>query len=148
LAEAYISRAVDLNPNNPETISEMGDILTYLGRAKEAIEWLDRAKRVDPFFEPAWYWWVRGLALYLAGRYDDAVSAYERSTARTAGVAAYIGACHAQAGRLERAKAIVSAALVERPELTVTWCMLKSAFKNPTDREHVISGLRSAGLPE
>ncbi len=104
LAEKYNRRALEINPNNPEHMTDMGDLLIYLGRPEEAIEWLDRAKRTDPFFAPAWYWSTWGLALYLVERYDDAIVAYERSTLNTPWIAAYIGACHAQAGRLATAR--------------------------------------------
>jgi adenylate cyclase len=52
LAEAHYRRAVEMNPNNPTNMADMGDLLTHLGRPEEAIAWLEKAKRVDPFFDP------------------------------------------------------------------------------------------------
>ena len=126
----------------------MGDLLIYLGRPEEAIEWLDRAKRTDPFFAPAWYWSTWGLALYLVERYDDAIVAYERSTLNTPWIAAYIGACHAQAGRLATARKIISTALHQLPELTIAECLSTATYKNPKGLTHIIDGMRKAGVPE
>jgi hypothetical protein len=63
----------DLNPNSPSAVAGMGILYNYLGRPDEAIVYLDEAKLLDRFFDPAWYWHARGVAHFVARRYDEAI---------------------------------------------------------------------------
>jgi tetratricopeptide (TPR) repeat protein len=148
LAEKYHRRALEMNPNNPEHIADLGNLLTYLGRATEALELLKKAKRADPYFDPAWYWHQLGLAYLTARQYDEAIAAYERSHTMPAWIQAHIAACHAYMGRMNRARACAAEVIRREPQYSVQIAASKNPFKNPADAEHFIEGLLKAGLPE
>src|SRR5262249_43434613 len=71
LAEHYHRLAVEMNPNNPEHLADMAGLLVYLGEPDEAVEWLGKAKRIDPHFGPGWYWHQLGTAHFTARRYGQ-----------------------------------------------------------------------------
>ena len=147
-AEGYVRRALELNPNNPVLIADMGELLVYLGSPDESIAWLKKAKQVDPFFNPAWYWHVLGRAHFTARRYDDAIAAFERSQTRPYWLPAYIAACHAQMGRAARATECAAEALRLRPDCSIRTIADREPYEMPGDLAHLLESLRRAGLPE
>jgi TolB-like protein/tetratricopeptide (TPR) repeat protein len=147
LAERYYRRAYDINPGNPLAIALMGDIEIHLGRSEMAVEWLEKAKSVDPYFDPEWYWPMRGLALYCARRYEEAIVAYGQSLRAPYWVPAYVAACHAQAGREDEAKAIMTELLRDVPSLNVPSFADGNTFRDEADFAHILEGMRKAGLP-
>ncbi len=74
LCERHYRRAVELNPNSPDELAAMGVACSYLGRPEEGIGWFDLAKKIDPFFDPTWYWNLLGATYFNARRYDEALS--------------------------------------------------------------------------
>jgi TolB-like protein/Tfp pilus assembly protein PilF len=148
LAEQYHRRAVEMNPNNPEHLADMGGLLTYLGRPEEGLEWLERARRVDPFFGPAWYWHQLGMAHLTMRRCDQAIAAFERSSTMPPWLHAYIAACHALAGKMTRAREWMTKALHLNPSLSLRHVAKTEPFKESGDLEHLLGGLRQAGLPD
>ena len=71
----WISRAVALNPNNAAAHSNLGSLLTDLGRLPEALASCDRAIALRPNFPAALY--NRGNVLRRLGRYEAAIADYD-----------------------------------------------------------------------
>jgi adenylate cyclase len=147
LAEGHSQRGLELNPNKPVVLAHICELLTYLGRPKEAIDWLERARRLDPY-HPGWYWRSLGRALFVARRYEEAVAAFNRPATMPPWAHAYIAACHAYLGLMALAKQSAAAVLQQKGDFSVTGFALKEPFKSPADLEHLLDGLRKAGLPE
>jgi tetratricopeptide (TPR) repeat protein len=126
----------------------MGNVLCYLGRAEEAIAWFKRARQIDPYFDPPWYWHGLGLTHMICRRYEEAVTAFERSSACPFHVAAYLAGCHALLGDSGKVHLLVVECLCKRPDFTIARWMAKESFKNPADAGHLAKCLRAAGLPE
>jgi adenylate cyclase len=148
LSLEHTKRAVALNPTNQWNQADMGTVLSYLGHAGEALAWFRRAREIDPYFDPAWYWFSYGLAYLLLRRYAEALAAFEHPANRPFQVAAYMAGCHAQLGGAARAQALAADCLDKKPDFTIGRWMKKEPFKNPADAEHLIECLRAAGLPE
>jgi hypothetical protein len=67
---------------------------------------------------------------------------------RTYRASAYIAACHARLGNLDRARQFVAECLATRPGLTIRHFMSKEPFRNQADADFLAESLRLAGLPE
>lgn len=52
-AETLYRKAVELAPNNPRALYNLGLVLVRQGRSREAVVWLERALAVNPEFAPA-----------------------------------------------------------------------------------------------
>ena len=48
-------RALSLNPNDDLVVVQQGEILTWMGRAEEGIEWIQKAMRLNPY-HPERFW--------------------------------------------------------------------------------------------
>jgi adenylate cyclase len=148
LAMQYYLRALEMNPNNPEHIADMGCLLAYCGMAEESLAWFKRAKRVDPYFNPPWYWGMLGMTYFVARRYDDAIAAFERSTTMPFYVTAFLAASIALKGDIDRTTDYTKETLRRKPDFSIKVFAAKHPFKVPADLEHLVAGLRKAGLPE
>lgn len=144
----HMERAIELNPTNQWNTADMGNILSYLGRAEEALAWFKRARQIDPYFDAPWYWHSLGLAQMLLGRYDEAVTEFERPSVRPFQALAYLAGCHARLGAADRARRLAAECLRMEPDFTISRWKTKVPFKNPADIAHMIECLRAAGLPD
>ena len=54
-AAYHQDRALSLNPNSDLIVVQQGEVLTWLGRPKEGIEWVRRAMRLNPY-HPERFW--------------------------------------------------------------------------------------------
>ena len=62
-ALSELSKALELNPNDADVLTDFAWTLSYAGRATEAIEWALKAMRLNPH-EPEWYVMQLGQIYY------------------------------------------------------------------------------------
>ena len=146
LSEQHYRRAVELNPHSPDELAAMGSACSYLGRPSEGIGWFELAKRIDPFFDPPWYWNLLGVCYFTARRYDEAIAAFDHCPITPVWVTAYAAACHALAGRLDAARDLAAKLRRDAPDFSIEIMTRKEPYKNPADHAHLVDGLRRAGL--
>jgi adenylate cyclase len=126
--------------------------LTYAGEPARAIEVLEANIRLDPF-QPNMYAFIgfRGTANYMLKRYGEAVRLFRESASRAPNLQARhleLAAAYAQSGLLEEARKEAAEVLRINPGFTIESWKRLAPFKDPKDAEHLIDGLRKAGLPE
>ena len=144
-AERHYRRAITLNPNDASAVVGLGNLLVALGRREEGLDRIREAMRLNPY-HPEWYWVQLGMALYAARRYADAVEALGHVTRPEFWGLCYLAACLAQAGRMEEAVAAAAKARQRRPDFSLA--NLRLDEWRTTDAEHIIEGMRKAGLME
>jgi adenylate cyclase len=147
LAELHIDRAVVLNPMDTRITSHRALSLAYTGRGDEAVQSLDADLQRDPF-PPAWIWIIRGVAFFEAHRYEEAIRAISHLTTNYHWDYYYLIAAYAHCDQMERARSFAAQILCTRPNFTLRDVGMTEPFKDPTDLEHLVAGLRKAGLPE
>ncbi len=153
-AVAAGKKAVQLQPNSADAHGYLGFYLTYAGRADEAIPHLKTALRLNPrWFGP--FLNFLGQANYYAGRYQDAVSAYEENATRRGPIIhtilAYWAASYVKSGQIEKAKATIQRLLKRFPMMSVrTWpqWLPPNLYRHPEDIKDFWATLRKAGFPE
>ncbi len=149
-AARHYREAMRLNPNAAEILAHWGLALGYGGRAEEGIAAAQEAIALNPL-HPLRFYWALGIPAYVAQRYDDAIDALEHAVSggKTGPIAQYyLAASYAQAGRLDEARSLAGALRAERAEWTAERLSDREPFKFDADREHVLEGLRKAGLGE
>ena len=121
-------------------------LATSGGRAEEGVALIRQAMRLNPF-HPESYWDDLAVASYAARRYEEALEANRQIVGRKQyWYFARMAACYAQLGRTEEARAQTVEALRLKPDFRLS--TVKLFYKNPADAQHVLDGMRKAGLPE
>ena len=154
---AAAQRVIDRFPNSRGPRQWGGICLTRMGRAAEAIPEIESAIRVNPR-DPsiATRYRYMGYPLLFLGRYDEAVSWFERSLAANPGARpdirsdsyAAIAAAQALAGHIEQARLSAIEASRLRPSITARG-FYSYYPKNPVlaaQIAHMRDGLRLAGM--
>lgn len=148
LALQHMRRSVELNPNNPWNRADMGLVLTYTGPAEEALEWKRRAREIDPYFDPPWYWRQTGLVYMVLRQFEKALEMFAHVPNRTSRTAAYMAACHGRLGQMDQARKLRDECLTSNPGFSIRQFVSKEPFRDPAEAEYLADSLRLAGLPE
>ena len=146
-AETHNDKALTLNPNDPRIVAQKGELLTWLGRPDEAVEWIEKAMRLDPFAADGWAH-LLGRAFYSSRRYADALTAFQRIPVPQFAHHAFMAACSALAGNDQSAQSHTQAVLGLKEDFTVESFVASLPYKDVADREHCREGMLKAGLPE
>jgi adenylate cyclase len=145
-AETHSELALAMNPNDPRIVAQRGELLTWLGRPDEGVEWIEKAMRVDPFGAPGRAH-LLGRAFYTARRYAEAIDAFKKIVSPSYMHLAEVAACHARIGDQVCANESAVAALRLNPDFSVDQYMRTRTYQNPADAAHLAEGMREAGLP-
>ena len=139
-------RALGLNPNNDLIVVQQGELLTWLGRPEEGIEWIRKAMRLNPY-HPERYWSHLGRAYFVAQRYPEAVEAFARISRPDHTHHAFMAAACAQIGDDTGAAAHAEEVLSRQPDFAVDAYLATLHYKRESDRAHHREALLKAGLP-
>ncbi len=145
-------RAIALDPNDADSYIAMAYALTYAGNPKEALNFVDKAIRLDPHY-PAYYLFVLGLAHFVMEQFENAVTLFER--ALKINPENYVpliplAAAQAHLDQTEKAAATIEKLHAVLPILTLSFVKQSpiSSYKDPADKDRLLNGLRKAGMPE
>jgi adenylate cyclase len=150
-AVAYGEKALALAPNFADMQATVAITFMYSGRAEEAIELVQNAMRLSPYY-PAWYLPVLGIAYRFTGRYEEAIDALEswraRANPRSALPHLFLAIFYVEAGRGEEAQVAVAEVLKRNPKASITGYLKAKTFpyKDQADIDKVVDSLRKAGL--
>ncbi len=145
-ATFHQERALTLNPNYDLVVVQQGELLTWLGRPEEGIDWIKRAMRLNPF-HPERFWSHLGRACYCAEKYADAAEAFSRITRPDHTHHAFLAATLAQMGNAVAATAHAAEVLKREPAFSVSAHLATQHYKREPDRARYEAGLLKAGLP-
>lgn len=147
IAEGYYGRVAELSPNDAELVAATALFKAYSGEPARAIDLLERVRWLDGNYEPSWLFHAEGVARFVDGQYQSAVSAFERSATSPLWVLAYQAAASALADRVDAAKTYAASVLELYPDLRSGRFVDREPLKRSTDREALLFGLLKAGLP-
>ena len=148
LALSHYQRGVEINPVNPWNQVDLGYLLSYIGRAEEALELLRSARRADPYMGPRWYWRSLGVAQFVLRRYADALADFDRGADHCPRYAlAMMAGCCAKLGLADRARELLAQCLAGYPEGRIARLLAKTPFKHASDGAHLAECLDLAGMP-
>jgi adenylate cyclase len=144
-AQHYLEKAIALNPHDSTTWSHYAWYLVSVGEPQQALDRLSEREAVEPF-PPNWHWELRGQALYQLGRYEEAVSTFERMTHLHFWDHAFLCACYGQLGQTDKAQAHWEKVREVVPDATVDRLLDFEYRKHKADNDHWLEGYRKAGL--
>ncbi len=145
-AEYHNNRGLSLNPNDFRLVVQRGYLLAYLGEPDEGVDWINKVIALDPC-NPENYYANLGITLHAAGRYQEAIDVFKRVPAPKVRECAYRASCHSHLDQHSEATEQIERLLEMEPESSLRSFSATLMYKQDSDREHVLEGVRKAGLP-
>jgi adenylate cyclase len=152
-------RALALDPNDPTSLFNMGNALTYAGRPRDAVEFFKRGLRLDPH-NPSRYLAGLGRAHFSMGELEEAVRLYEKALRLNPETAPLAWGCcraayYALLGRDQEARSMFETVKKEKERsgvqvpgtVNLRYVMNSSPYKDRAVAERLVEGLRKAGFP-
>jgi len=155
-ARAQLRKAIALNPNDVEARAIYGFLLIAVGEIDAALEQFDIAKKQNPF-EFNWVTWYRGIALFTARRYEEAIAVLKQVHNPTNETHFWLAASYAAAGQIAEARATLEQFLARAQQEMARFPGRRLAdwepqihaaieYRDPAAFEHLRAALRTAGL--
>ena len=148
LAKSHSDRALALNPNEFFAIFVRGIVLNYAGNPGEAIDWLQKSRRLDPQ-APDFYLEPVIECYYMLHAYEKSIETFKLWHDPPFYMYDVLAACHAQLGNMDEAKAarehferFMPADFVYAENLKAYLGMMA----REGDRKHWLEGFRKAGM--
>jgi adenylate cyclase len=148
LATREAERTIALAPNLAEGHETLGNVLLYSGRPEEALACFGRAMALNPYY-PDRFLHFQAQALFHLGRYEEAVASLKRRLVRNPGTdvsRVLLAASHGHLGRFDEAREQWQEVFRVNPEYSLEHRRKVLPYKNPSDFELVVAGLRKAAL--
>jgi adenylate cyclase len=144
-ARYHQERALALNPNYDLVVVQMGELLTWLGRPEEGIEWIEKAMRLNPHHPPR-FWSHLGKAHFTARQYGEAIEAFMHLSTMDVLQHAFVAACYGWLGDRTAAAAHVARVRELDPAFDVDAFLATIHYDNDEDLQHLRDGLAKAGI--
>jgi tetratricopeptide (TPR) repeat protein len=142
---SHMARSLALNPNDADVLAVSSFLQTACGDSSLGLLHMQMARERNPS-HPPWYHWIAGGALYMMGRYDEALASLDLFGRPNASVLRWRAITLVQLGRIDEARADVQSLLALRPGLSLA--KMERVFDYLPDAKSYVDCLRKAGLPE
>jgi len=138
-------KAIEVRPNDPYVAIYHAAVLLSSGAPTKGIPYAERALRLDPLNPRTPYLNILGMANFHAGRYPQALDAFERNIARGgpfgAHIQIYLTATYAHLGKMDEARENRAALELYRDDFPwKDW--IRRWMKEPEEAERVLGPLR------
>jgi adenylate cyclase len=141
-------KAIALDPSYANGYVLYATLLYYAGRPKEGLAGMHKAIRLNPH-HPHNYPFHLGQAYFVLKRYPEAIAAFKQgleSNPSSERLRVWLAAAYAQAGDIKKARWEMDQVLFVNPAVSVSRFQKAFPFKDPSDLENFLDGLRKAGL--
>ncbi|SDA92343.1 adenylate/guanylate cyclase domain-containing protein [Sinorhizobium sp. NFACC03] len=144
MARYHQERALFLNPNYDLVVVQQGELLTWLGRPEEGVEWILKAMRLNPH-HPERFWSHLGKAHFAARQYGEAIEAFMHLTSMDETQHAFVAACHGWLGDNIAANAHMEKVRTLAPAFGIEPFLSTLHYAQESDAQHLREGLVKAG---
>jgi adenylate cyclase len=143
-----VHKAIEYGPGSADIAVFASFVFDNVGLVQKALVQIERAMKLSPIFPPN-YLGQLGNAYRLAGRYDEAIAAYESYHKRSPGRGVTdLVIIYQQLGQSDKAKAWATQLLLADPTFTVNSWSDTQFIKDAGRLEGEVAALLAAGLPE
>ncbi|MER8556710.1 adenylate/guanylate cyclase domain-containing protein [Mesorhizobium sp. M0976] len=144
-ARYHQERALALNPNYDLVVVQQGELLTWLGRPEEGIEWIRKAMQLNPH-HPERFWSHLGKAHFAARQYGEAIEAFMHLSTMDSVQHAFAAACYGWLGDEIAAAAHLGKIRTLDAQFDLDPFIATLHFAQESDVQHVREGLLKAGI--
>jgi adenylate cyclase len=143
-------KAMELNPNDPESYIALANLLYYSNRSREALELFQKAQLLDPLYPPIYDYFL-GRCYLGHGQLSQAI-AHSRACLRRLpnfwAPQAILAAAHAHVGNIGEARAALAEMTRLYPVGSLARYQQEGDYQPGPETDFLHEGLRKAGMPE
>lgn len=150
LAIAELETALSLEPNNPDLLADLADVLPFTGQSEKALSTIKRAIRINPDY-PKWYLRPLGIGQLLQGDASGSVISLQKWLKNERVMGEYnlwLSSALALSGRPEEARELLGDILRDANTPKTEYALLRKWPLSEADAEVLLEGLRQAGFQE
>ncbi len=143
-------RAIELDPNGAEVHALLSQSLYYAGRTDEALGYINKAFRLNPF-PPGWYFKDRGTCYLMMGQYRDALKEFKEALKRAPKAPnnhGNLAVIYILLNREEEARAAATKCMELAPWVSVDLISKIEPFKDKAYLKKILDAMRKAGFSE
>jgi TolB-like protein/class 3 adenylate cyclase/tetratricopeptide (TPR) repeat protein len=143
-------RAIELNPNDPESYVARGNMLYYTNNSREALALFQTAQLLNPFYPPIYDYFL-GRCYLGHGELDHAIVHSRACSRRLQNFwppQAILAAAYAHAGDMVEAQAALAEMMRLYPVGSLARYKQEGDYQPGPETDYLYEGLRLAGLPE
>jgi len=150
-AVSELERALVLDANDPSIYQDMGVVLNFSGRPKEAIDFLNRGMRLDPH-NPTRYLIFLGVAKFCLGNLEEAAALIEKArrlNPEITGSTSWLAVIYGLLGRQKEAREALKTYIKVwggHANPTLSAIMYPFPFKDRAVADRFAEGLVKAGM--
>ncbi|MDX0432787.1 adenylate/guanylate cyclase domain-containing protein [Sinorhizobium medicae] len=143
-ARYHQERALSLNPNYDLVVVQQGELLMWLGRPEEGIEWIRKAMQLNPH-HPERFWSHLGKACFSARQYGESIEAFMHLSVMDHAQHAFVAACYGCLGDDIAAQAHMAKVRALAPEFDIDAFLATQHYVQESDLQRLRNGLVKAG---
>jgi TolB-like protein/Tfp pilus assembly protein PilF len=147
-AAVAAEKCLALDSNSADGYGALGLIQVYAGKPRETVESLHNAMRLDPHYRDI-YLHILALAHEQLEEYEQAVDVLKRRLVRKPESdisRVLLASIYGHLGKFEESRAQWAEVMRINPEYSLEHRRKTLPYKNPADLEHIVDGLRQAGI--
>ena len=157
-AEFHIDRSLYLNQSDGDNLIQLATCMAFLGRIAEAERLVDKALQLNPY-RNIWYYQYGSFVHFVKKDYQKSIDmALKRQLTKVwVDLPGYIAAAYAYLGDeaeagtyIEMFKAAfrdsISKGSPASPDEMISWVKMANPFRYESDTDHIVAGLKLAGL--
>lgn len=149
-AMSSVRSAVELDPNFADGYAYLATLHSSLGRAEEALSFIEKAMTINPNF-PFWYLFELGRAQFFLTRHELAASNFRKAMERNPTVPwphLWLAATYGHLGQTDDAAWEVSEYTSLAANNTIELVRSNTTVRHPVYLNYLAEGLKKAGMPE
>jgi adenylate cyclase len=146
-AEYHFQHGLALNPNHAYIVGRMGELYNFLGDGKKALEYQNRAKKLDPLL-PAYCRELEAVAYYVLRNYHDTVSVVSQLLHKSQRSCAYQVAALSHLDDVTDLSKAVEELLISNPNFSIRNFLETEFYKDEDIPRQLAIDLKKAGLPD
>lgn len=143
-ARYHQERALSLNPNYDLVVVQQGELLTWLGRPEEGVEWIRKAMQLNPH-HPERFWSHLGKAHFAARQYGEAIEAFMHLSVLDHAQHAFVAACYGWLGDDIAAHAHMEKVRTLASDFDLDAFLATQHYVQESDLQHLSEALVKAG---
>lgn len=160
LAEAHLDRSLALNANDADNLMQIATGKAFLGRGKESERLYHKAIRLNPY-RNTWYHTLGSFTYFVQRKYEACIETALKGPLTDVWIdlPGFLAVSYAYTGNQQKAtyyleilrenfQEKITVGRPPRPDEIIEWMTLANPFKEEDDRQHLIEGLRLAGLED